>query len=342
MAATSPAAPPAALASKRRFKLSHPVADLILRRLALGVLTLLFVSMLVFIATTVLPGNAAQAALGTQATPQRLHALEQQLHLNESVVSRYFTWLGDILHGDPGSSLISGQPVGPTVRSAFENSLALVIIAGVISSVLGIVLGVLAAARRDSLLDNSLSGISLFLVAVQEFVVGIVLVILFSTVVWHVLPAVSFIPQGSSPLSDPELLVLPVATLVLVTVPYLFRTVRGTMVEALQSEYVEMAELKGVSRRRVLFFHALPTVLPPIVQVIAVNLLYLAGGIVVVEYLFNFPGAGQLLVQSITARDIPSIQWIMLLLATFYILVNITADAITLAVTPRRRLPRRG
>jgi peptide/nickel transport system permease protein len=318
------------------------VADLVVRRLALGVLTLLLVTMLVFFATTVLPGNAATAALGTQATPQRLHALEQRLHLDEPMVSRYITWLGDLVHGNPGNSLISNQPVGPIVRSALENSLVLVVIAGLVSSVLGIALGVLAAARRDSVLDSALSGVSLFLVAIPEFVIGIVLVIFFSTVVWHVLPAVSLIPEGSSPLSDPELLVLPIVTLVLITVPYLFRTVRAAMIEALGSEYVEMAELMGVSRRRVLFVHALPTVLPPVVQVIAVNLLYLAGGIIVVEYLFNFPGVGQLLVESITARDIPSIQWIILLLATFYILVNIAADAIALAVTPRRRLPRRG
>jgi peptide/nickel transport system permease protein len=137
------------------------------------------------------------------------------------------------------------------------------------------------------------------------------------------------------------LLVLPVATLVLVTVPYLFRIVRGTMIEALQSEYVEMALLKGVRPVRVLLMHALPTVLAPVVQVLALNLLYLAGGIVVVEYVFNYPGLGQLLVQSVTARDITTIQWIVLLLAGFYIMINIMADAVALAVTPRRRLPRR-
>jgi peptide/nickel transport system permease protein len=322
-------------------RFENPVIDLIVRRLALGVVTLLLVSILVYFATTVLPGNAATAALGSQATPARIQALEHQLHLDQPLTTRFVTWLGDLVQGNPGTSLATQKPVGPTVRDALENSLTLVILAGLISTFLGISLGVLAAAKRDSMLDHSISVVALFLVALPEFVVGIVLIILFSTVVWHVLPAVSFLSEGASSLADPTLLVLPVATLVLVTVPYLFRIVRGTMIEALQSEYVEMAELSGVSRRRVLLVHALPTVLPPIVQVVALNLLYLAGGIVVVEYVFNYPGVGQLLVSSISARDIPTIQWIVMLLAAFYVLVTIVADAIALAVTPRRRLPRR-
>ncbi len=237
--------------------------------------------------------------------------------------------------------LVSGQPVGPVVATALGHSAILVVIAGVLSSVIGITLGVLAAAKRDSRLDHVMSVVALFFVALPEFVIAITLTILFSTLVWHIFPAVSFIPREVSVLQDPKILVLPVATLVLVTVPYLFRIVRGTMVEALQSEFVEMAVLKGVNGRRVLFVHALPTVLAPIAQVIALNLLYLAGGIVVVEYVFNYPGIGQLLIQSINARDITTVQWIVLLLATFYIVVNIIADVVALAVTPRRRLPRR-
>jgi peptide/nickel transport system permease protein len=324
-----------------RRRIGSPVVDLLVRRTVLGIITLFFVSILVYLATTVLPGNAATAALGQQATPARLHALEEQLHLNQPLISRYLTWLGGIIHGNPGISLASHQAVAPTVATALGHSIVLVVIAGILSSVIGITFGVLAAAKRDSWIDHFTSVVALFLVALPEFVIAITLIILFSTVVWHLFPAVSFLPPGASVLSDPKLLVLPVATLILVTVPYLFRIVRGTMVEALQSDFVEMAELKGVTRRRILFFHALPTVFAPIAQVIALNLLYLAGGIVVVEYVFNFPGIGQLLVQSISGRDIPTIQWIVLLLAAFYIAVNIVADAVALAVTPRRRLPRR-
>jgi peptide/nickel transport system permease protein len=324
-----------------RWLASQPITDMIVRRLAMGVVTLWLVSLLVYFATTVLPGNAATSALGMQATPERVRALEHELHLDQPLVARYLSWLGGILRGDPGQSLASRQPVDTVVSAALGHSLSLVIIAGVLSSMLGIGLGILAAAKRDSALDHALSVGGLTLVALPEFVVGIILIILFSTVVWPILPAVSYLPQGASSLSEPTLLVLPVATLVLVTAPYLFRIVRGTMIEALQSEYVEMAELKGVSRGRILIVHALPTVLPPIVQVLALNLLYLAGGIVVVEYVFNYPGLGQLLVQSVTARDISTIQWIVLLLAALYIVINILADALALAVTPRRRLPRR-
>jgi peptide/nickel transport system permease protein len=336
--------PPAAVGASTplwRRRIGGPITDLIVRRTGLGILTLFFVSILVYLATTVLPGNAATAALGNQATPARLHALERQLHLNRPLISRYVSWLGDVVQGNPGTSLSSHDAVGPTVATALGHSAILVVIAGVLSSVIGIGLGVLAAAKRDSWLDHVMSVVVLFLVALPEFVIAITLTIIFSTVVWHLLPAVSFLSPGASVLGEPKLLVLPVATLVLVTVPYLFRIVRGTMVEALQSDFVEMAELKGVSRRRILFVHALPTVFAPIAQVIALNLLYLAGGIVVVEYVFNFPGVGQLLVESISGRDIPTVQWIVLLLATFYIAVNIVADVIALAVTPRRRLPRR-
>lgn len=323
------------------WRAAHPVADMVVRRLLTGVVTLWLVSLLVYFATTILPGNAATSALGIQATPERVRALEHELRLDQPMLSRYISWLGAVVRGDPGLSLASGQSVESIVLPALGHSMTLVIIAGVLSSLLGTALGVLAAAKRDSAWDHSMSVGALLLVALPEFVVGIILIILFSTVVWPVLPGVSFLPQGASSLADPALLVLPVATLVIVTVPYLFRIVRGTMIEALQSEYVEMAVLKGVRPVRVLLMHALPTVLAPVVQVLALNLLYLAGGIVVVEYVFNYPGLGQLLVQSVTARDITTIQWIVLLLAGFYILINILADAVALAVTPRRRLPRR-
>jgi peptide/nickel transport system permease protein len=199
-----------------------------------------------------------------------------------------------------------------------------------------------AAAQRDRWVDHALSLVALTLAALPEFVVAITLIIIFSTVVTHLLPAVSIVPPGVSPLDHPNLLVLPVATLVLVTIPYTFRMARGAMAEALQSDYVEMATLKGVPRRRVLFVHALLNATASTIQVIGLNLLYLAGGIVVVEYVFNYPGLGQGLVSAVSDRDIPVVQFIVLLLAGFYVFVNIASDVLALAVTPRRRLPRSG
>lgn len=325
------------LASVRR---RRPLVSMILGRVLAGAVTLFLVSVLVFSATQVLPGNAASAVLQNTATPARLKALEIQLHLNESAPHQYLRWVSGLVHGTLGTSLASGMPVAKLVGPMLTNSAWLVLLAGIISTVLGITLGVLAAARRDSPLDHVLSTVALAVTALPEFVVAIGLITLFSTVVFNVLPAVSNILPGTSPISDPTALVLPVATLVLVTVPYLFRMVRAAMIEALASDYTQMAELKGLSRRRILFVHALTNSAAAASQVVGLNLLYLAGGIVVVEYVFDYPGVGQGLLTAITDRDIPTIQFIVLALAGFYVLVNLLCDIATILVTPRRRRPR--
>jgi peptide/nickel transport system permease protein len=329
-------------ATAPKARAAHPVLELMLRRVALGVLTLLFVSILVFLATQVLPGNAAYAVLQNTATPARLHALEVQLHLNSPVTVQYWRWISGVLQGNLGTSLASGVSVASLVGSRIANSAVLVVIAGLISTVVGVTLGVWAAAHRDRWLDHALSVAALTLAALPEFVVAITLIIIFSTVVLQVLPSVSIVPPGTSPLDHPNLLVLPVATLVLVTLPYTFRMARGATAEALESDYVEMATLKGLPRRRVLFVHALLNATAATIQVVGLNLLYLAGGIVVVEYVFNYPGLGQGLVAAVSDRDIPVVQFIVLLLAGFYVFVNIASDILALAVTPRRRLPRSG
>jgi len=324
----------------RAWRSAHPLAWLLAHRLALGVLALVGVSILIFAGTMLLPGNAAYAVLGQTATPERLHALETQLHLDRSVVGQYTAWAGQVLHGDLGTSLVANESVSTLLRPRIENSIVLVVLAGIIATIIGSLLGAFAAGRRDGLLDHSLSVLFLGLTALPEFVVAIVLVMVFSTNVWHVLPAVSPIEPGASVLSSPRLLVLPVATLVVVVVPYIFRMTRGAVIEALESEYVEMAVLKGASRRRQLFAHALPNAAAPIIQVVGLNLLYLAGGIVVVEFVFNYPGVGQGLVNAVQARDIPMIQAVVLVLAAFYIAVNIATDVVALAASPRRRRAR--
>jgi peptide/nickel transport system permease protein len=184
-----------------------------------------------------------------------------------------------------------------------------------------------------------LSVVALAVTALPEFVVAIGLRCLASLVL-HVLPGTSFIAPGVSPWADLSLLVLPVATLVIVIVPYIFRMMRGAMIEALESDYVEMAKLKGVSRWRVMLVHALPNSIAPTIQVIGLNLLYLAGGIVVVEYVFAYPGLGAGLVDGVASRDIPTIQFITLVLAAFYVFMNILTDVVALLASPRRRLPR--
>jgi peptide/nickel transport system permease protein len=323
-----------------RSRRAHPMRSMFLQRLGLGLVTVWIVSVLVFWATEVLPGNAALAVLGHSATPQRLHALEIQLHLDRPLVAQYWSWMTGVLHGRFGTSLASGDSVGTLIAPRIANSLALIGVAAVLGILIGVGLGVLAAARRDGIFDHLSSITALGMTALPEFVVAVVLVVLFAAVVLHWFPAVLTIPTGVHVWQEPRAMVLPVLTLVIVIVPYIFRMTRGAMIDALESEYVELAELKGLSRWRILGVHAFPNALPPIVQVIGLVLIYLAGGIVVVEYVFNFPGIGQGLVAAVSDRDIPTIQAIVVLLAIFYVFVNIVTDMIALAATPRRRHPR--
>lgn len=325
---------------RARTRSHHPILSLVGRRLALGVLTLWLVSVVIFAATQVLPGNAAYAVLGQHATPDRVAALEKQLHLDHNVAVQYWDWISGVLQGDLGNSFANGQSVTSLVGPKITNSAVLVLLAGAIGSIIAVALGMLAARRRDGWIDNVLSVIALAVTALPEFVVAIALVMLFASLALHVLPGTSFIPPGTSPWSEPSLLVLPVTTLVIVIIPYIFRMMRGAMIEALESDYVEMAKLKGVSRRRVMLVHALPNSIAPTIQVIGLNILYLAGGIVVVEYVFAYPGLGAGLVDAVSSRDIPTIQFVTLVLAAFYVFMNILTDVVALLASPRRRLPR--
>jgi peptide/nickel transport system permease protein len=320
--------------------MDHPLLALVLWRTALGVLTLFVVSIVIFLATEVLPGNAAYAVLGRTATPQRLHLLEGQLHLNRGLFDQYWVWLSGLLTGKLGISLVNGEGVWGQVAPRLVNSAVLVFIAGIIGSGLGIVLGAFAALRKDGWFDHITSVVSLAVTSLPEFVVAIALITLFATVVTHLLPAVSLLAPGTYAWSHPIQLVLPVATLVIVIVPYIFRMVRAAMIEALESDYVEMARLKGVRQWRIVLVHALPNAIAPTIQVIGLSFLYLAGGIVIVEDVYNYPGIGQGLVNAVSNRDIPTIQVIVVILAAFYVFMNILTDVIALLATPRRRIGR--
>ena len=319
---------------------AHPIFDLIARRTAIGVFTLFVVSVVIFVATEVLPGNAANAILGRNANPASLHALELQLHLNRPRVDQYWTWLSGLFTGNLGHSLSNQQPVWGYVSPRLINSAVLMLAAGIIGALLGLALGAAAALRKDSSFDHMTSVVALAVTSLPEFVVAITLVIVFSTVLLHLLPAVSILPPGVYAWNQPELLILPVATLVIVIVPYIMRMMRAAMVEALESDYVEMARLKGVPEWRIVLVHALPNAIAPTIQVIGLNFLYLAGGVVVVEFVFNYPGIGQGLINAVDGRDVPVIQFIVVVLAAFYVFMNILTDVIALLATPRRRIAR--
>jgi peptide/nickel transport system permease protein len=318
-------------------RLLHGIPGFILRRLLLGLLTLLLVSVVVFAATQTLPGDPARAILGRSATPESLAALRAQLNLNQSAIVQYGDWLKGLLTGDLGTSLAAREPVTKVIGKRVENSAVLMLIAAAISIPLSILIGAVTARRRDGPLDHTMSVGLLGLAALPEFVVAIALVVLFGTTVFQVLPAVSLIPPQDNPWQHLNELVLPVLTLVIAVTPYISRIMRASMVEVLESDYVEMARLKGMSEQKVLWRHSVPNGLAPTIQVIALNLAYLAGGIVVVEFVFGYPGIGAAFVDAVANRDIPVVQALAILIATLYVLLNVLADVVTILVSPRLR-----
>jgi peptide/nickel transport system permease protein len=288
----------------------------------------------------VLPGDAATAILGQQATPERLVELRHQLHLDQSAIGGYLSWANAALHGDFGTSLTQGAPVWDLMVPRLANSIVLIVATAIISTVLGVLLGMWAAARRDSWVDHSLSVTALVASSLPEFVVAVFVVMVFAVTVFAWFPAVSILPEGEHIWNEPSKLVLPVVALVIVVTPYVFRMFRASLIEAMSSDYVEVATLKGASTTRLLFGHALPNSLAATIQVIGLILLYLAGGIALVETVFQYPGIGLSLVGSITDRDVPVIQFLVVLLAIAYVFLNVATDVAVLLVTPRRRLPR--
>jgi peptide/nickel transport system permease protein len=314
-----------------------PLLKIILRRLALGILTLLLVSVLVFAATQALPGDTARAILGKSATPERLLALREQLGLNRPAVAQYISWLGDVARGSMGDSLVAQEPVTQLLGDRVLNSAVLVFLAALISIPLSILIGSLSGLLRDRWFDSTVSLGSLALAALPEFVIGILLIMLFATQVMKIFPAVSRVDPTVPLWNQLDMLILPALTLVLAVAPYIVRILRASMIEVLESEYVQMARLKGMPERIVLQRHALPNAVIPAIQVIALNLAWLAGGVVVVEFLFNYPGIGSGLVDAVANRDVPVIQAIVLLIAGLYVGFNLLADILTILVSPRLR-----
>src|SRR5215218_9442051 len=312
------------------------ISGFIFRRILLGVLVLFLVSVLVFASTQAL-GDPARAILGRDATPDRLAALQRELNLNQSLVSQYFSWLGGVLQWDLGNSLSNQQPVGPYLGPRIINSAVLVVVAAVISVPLSIAIGSYAALRREKIFDTVTSNLMLVMASLPEFVVAVLLVILLATTVFHWLPAISLVPPGHRPWEYPDELILPVATLVIAVTPYVSRIMRASMIEVLESDYVEMARLKGLPERTVLVRHALPNAIGPVFQVIAINLAYLAGGVVVIEYVFNYPGIGLALQDAVFNHDIPVVRALAVVIAGGYVVLNLLADVATILVTPRLR-----
>ncbi len=308
------------------------------RRLGLAVLTLWLCSILVFFATAAL-GDPIRAILGKDygTSPERVAQLHKQLHLDQPIVTRYFDWLGGLFTGNLGNSIANQQPVAGQVGDRIANSAVLVLISAVVMIPIAFSIAMLSANYRGRRADSAIQMVLLTLAGLPEFVVGILLVAIFSTTVLHVLPAVTIAGGGQPPWYKPASMILPVATLVLAVAPYVSRIVRTSLLEVLDSDYVELARLKGVPERVVMRKHALLNAVVPGIQVIALQLAWLAGGIVIVEYLFSYPGIGASLVDSVRNSDSPMVQVLAMTIAAVYVVVNLVADLLSILFTPRAR-----
>ena len=310
----------------------------IARRLGLAVLTLWLVSILVFLATAAL-GDPVRAILGRDynANPGRVAELEALLNSDASLVSRYFDWLGGLLQGDLGTSLATGLPVSDLIKNSVINSAMLVFLAAVVMIPLAFAIAMISVHYRRRRPDTVIQTILLAMAGLPEFVIGVLLLALFSTTVFHIFPAVTITSPTGHPWDNWKVMVLPTLTLVLWVTPYVSRIVRASLLEVIDSEYVELARLKGIPEKVVMRKHALLNAIVPGIQVIALQLAFLAGGVVVVETLFAYPGMGLELVDAVRNHDVQVVQALSMIIASVYVVVNLIADILSILLTPRAR-----
>ena len=300
----------------------------ILRRIASTFAVLAAVSVVIFAAVELLPGDAATRILGQNATPERLEALREQLGLDRSAVSRYFSWIGGVLTGDLGTAATTDRTVWDTIATPLRNTAILASIAFVTISAVAVAGGLLAGRKPGSRTDRTLSTAALGAVAVPDFVIGGLLMSVFAFGLGWV-SSVSLVPLGGSPLDRPGILILPVATATATGGMFGLRLVRAVVAEASARPYVESARLAGVAERTVLVKHLLPSVLGPIAQVLALLVPFLIGGTVVIERVFAYPGFGSLLVAQINARDVTVVSAMGLIMSAAVIVSFLFADLLS-------------
>jgi len=317
------------------------VARFLVIRTATGLLTLLALSVLVFLACSVLPGDAASQILGKHATGQQLAELQAELGLDRPLWQQYLDWLGGLVQGDLGTT-VAGHATGTEVsvwsqiQDKVTNSATLAVVAFVPIVLASLVLGTLAALRAGRWADHLISALTLVPAALPEFVAGALFIAVgFSWLGWF--PPVSLVPPGSSPLASPDVLVLPVLTLLAVTVGPASRMIRAGMLESLRSEWVRAARLNGVAERWVVVGYGLRNAVAPSIQVFALIAQYLIGGLIIVEYLFDYPGLGKELVSAVNARDSIEVQSVTMLLAAAIVVITIIADLLVILMVPRLR-----
>ncbi|BCY13978.1 ABC transporter permease [Actinoplanes sp. L3-i22] len=316
------------------------VIRMVLTRLGWALVTILLSAVLVFVAIQSLPGDAATQILGQNATPEAVATLRAQLGLEQPPVQRFLSWFGNAVTGDFGTSLASGHPVGSEVGRALLNTSFLAAVTILVGFVLACVLGLVAGVYRDRWPDSVISTLALVGMSVPEFIVATLLVLLLA-ITFPVFPAV--VTAGSNATIGQLLpsMALPSLALVLVSAAYIIRMMRTSVIDVMETDFVRTARLKGVAPARLILRHVVPSAILPTLNVIAMNVAWLIGGVVVVESIFNYPGLGTLMIRSVQNRDLPVILLIAVLSAVTYVVCNLLADLAAILLNPRLRYPRR-
>ncbi len=312
---------------------------IICRRVAIGAVTVLVVSLLVFAGTELLPGDVAQAILGQGATPELLSNIRERLGLDQPAHTRYLTWLGNLMRGELGTSLATDREISTLIIERSGNTFMLAGATALIAVPLSILLGLIASTKPNGRVDRVISSITLTLISIPDFLVAVILVSIFAVQLgW--LPALSKLRPGSDLVEIARTLALPVTALSFTILAHMARMTRTAVINVLSSPAIEMAILKGVPKTRLLLVHALLNAIAPIVNVIALNLAYLISGVVVIETLFNLNGLGKLMVEAVASRDIPLVQGCAMLFCAIYVLLNLFADTVSILANPRIRHPK--
>jgi len=312
---------------------------LVAKRLALGLVTIIVISVLIFVGVEALPGDLAEAILGQEATPETVAAFRKELKLDLPAHVRYFAWLRDFMRGDLGNSLANGRPITELIGWRFANTIFLAASSAAVAVPIAIALGIIAALYRNSAFDRTISMTTLSMISFPEFFIAYILIALFSVKI-VLFPSISNINDQMAFWQKIYSIILPCLTLSMVVMAHMMRQTRAAIINILASSFIEMAELKGLRRLRIIVLHAFPNALSPVINVVALNLAYLVVGVVIVEVVFVYPGLGQLLVDSVSKRDIPVVQASGLIFAATYVSLNLLADVLSIISNPRLRNPR--
>jgi peptide/nickel transport system permease protein len=312
------------------------VLMLIFKRTGASLVTVFIISLIIFIGVEALPGDVAETVLGQGATAETVEAFRKELKLDLPPHIRYIAWLNDFVHGEFGNSLANGRPVAGLIGWRFGNTLFLALSTAVVAIPLAILLGMLAAFYRNTFFDKLISTTTLSFISFPEFFIAYILISLFS-VKFNIFPSLAVIDPDMGLGSRIYAIILPSLTLTFVVTAHMMRQTRAAIINVLASAYIEMAEIKGMKRLRIIILHAFPNSLSPVINVIAVNMAYLIVGVVLVEVVFVYPGLGQLLVDSVAKRDLPVVQASGLVFSIVYISLNLLADIFSMLSNPKLR-----